>query len=113
MTEATIQKAIFDYLKSLGVWCFAFKASICNERGVPDIICCYKGRFIGLEVKTARGRPSTIQKAQIRRINCAMGKAKVVRSVEDVKEIIKELDTLKGGKLSDDSADSDDDIPDG
>jgi Holliday junction resolvase len=110
MTEATIQKAILDYLKSLGAWCFAFKASICNERGVPDIICCYKGRFIGLEVKTARGRPSSIQKAQIRRINCAMGKAKVVRSVEEVKEV---LNTLEGDKLSDDSADSDDDLPDG
>ena len=92
MSESTIQKAILDYLKSLGVWCFAFKASICNERGVPDIICCYKGRFIGLEVKTARGKPSSIQRAQIRRINCAMGKAKVVRSVDEVKEVLKELD---------------------
>ena len=92
MNEAKIQKAILDYLKSLGVWCWAFKASICNERGVPDIICCYRGRFVGLEVKTARGKPSAIQRAQIRRIRSALGKAKVVRSVKDVREVFREMD---------------------
>ena len=35
---------------------------------------------------------STIQKAQIKRIRLAKGRAAVVRSVDDVKRILKELD---------------------
>ena len=92
MSESSIQRAILKYLKSLGLYCWTIKISICNERGAPDIICCYKGFFVGLEVKTPRGRPSQIQKTQILRINNARGRAKVVRSVEEVKELLKELD---------------------
>jgi len=93
MTEAAIQKAIVDYLKSIGAWYFAFKKSIRKKRRVPNIICHHKGRFIGLDVKTARGRPSTTKKAKLRRINTARGRTKVVRSVEDVKDILIELES--------------------
>ena len=110
MIEAAIQKAIVDYLRSIGAWYFAFSKSIRKKRRVPNIIYHHKGRFIGLEVKTARGRPSTTKKAKLRRINAAKGRTMVVRSVEDVKDII---NTLEGGKLSDDSSGLDDDTPDG
>ncbi len=56
--------------------------------GVPDIICCYKGRFIALEVKAPDGKPTALQEATINRIREAGGVAEVVRSVEEVKEII-------------------------
>jgi hypothetical protein len=60
--------------------------------GLPDIICCYRGRFVAFEVKTETGRPSKLQEITIQRIKAAKGVACIVRSVEEVKQI---LDTLE------------------
>ena len=87
-SESKLQARILRYLGSLGLWCWAFKAEVCNDRGVPDIICCFKGRFIGLEVKSERGRVSGPQKLQIKRIRRAGGRAAVVRSLDDVKRVL-------------------------
>ena len=57
-SEAKIQARILKYLRSLGRVCWAVKAAVSNERGVPDILCCYRGRFVGFEVKTETGRIS-------------------------------------------------------
>jgi len=90
--ESQIQAAILNYLRSLGWWCWAVKAAVCNERGVPDILCSYKGRFAAFEVKTDKGRLSGPQKVQILRIRKTGAKAAVVRSVEEVKQVLQEMD---------------------
>jgi len=57
--------------------------------GCPDITLCYKGAFIGIEVKTETGIQSQSQKeAEIQIVN-AWGKYYLVRSLEEVKEILK------------------------
>ena len=91
-SESKLQAEILRYLRSLGIWCWVIKAAVCNERGVPDILCCYKGYFVGLEVKTAAGKVSGPQKLQIKRIQMARGRAAVVRSVDQVKELLEEID---------------------
>jgi Holliday junction resolvase len=95
--ESQIQAAILHYLRSLGWWCWAVKTAVCNERGVPDVLCCYKGRFAAFEVKTHKGRQSPLQKIQLHRIQTAGGRAAVVRSVEDVKQVLQEMDQEDGG----------------
>ena len=60
--------------------------------GVPDIICCYKGRFLGLEVKLPIGALTELQKRAIARINRAGGIASRVESVADVQKIIAQVD---------------------
>ena len=90
--ESQIQAAILRFLRSLGAYCWAVKAAVCNERGVPDIICCYRGKFVGFEVKTAKGRISGPQRVQNERIRRACGRAVVVRTVEDVKTVLREID---------------------
>ena len=60
--------------------------------GIPDIICCYKGRFLGLEVKQPSGRLTELQKQTIDKINTAGGIALRVDSVIDVKKVIHALD---------------------
>lgn len=54
--------------------------------GIPDLIVCNKGRFMAFELKTQKGVVSRIQKVTIDRINKAGGFAKVVRSLEDMKQ---------------------------
>lgn len=89
MKEADIVKAIMKYLKTIE-GCFFWKehGGMYGTAGVPDIICCYCGRFLGFEVKTDKGQPTKLQLATIRKINAAGGIAMVVRSVDEVKAAI-------------------------
>ena len=89
MKESDIVKSIIRYLKSL-TDCFCWKehGGMYGPAGIPDIICCYKGRFYGFEVKTEDGKPTELQKAMIRKIQKAGGTALVVRSVDEVRAVI-------------------------
>lgn len=86
MLESAIQKKIIDYLHSKGA--YTVKVIQANKNGVPDILCCLNGIFIGLEVKTEKGKPSALQLRNIKQIKKASGIAGVVRSVDDVKELL-------------------------
>jgi Holliday junction resolvase len=86
MLEKNIVNKILKYLKSLD-GCFCFKHNGLTA-GIPDIICCYKGRFFAFEVKNETGRVTNLQKAIIEKLNRAGGVAVVVRSVDEVKLII-------------------------
>lgn len=67
-----LQKNILDYLKSLP-HCWAIKVISANERGCPDILCCYRGQFVAIEVKEGDDKASPIQLAQLVKISKAKG----------------------------------------
>ncbi|MDO5299976.1 MAG: VRR-NUC domain-containing protein [Clostridia bacterium] len=94
MPEKDIVAAIKKYLASLGSDVFFWKewGGPYGTSGVPDIICCCKGRFLGLEVKQPKGRLTELQKRAIEKINAAGGIACRVESVEDVKCVIEQAD---------------------
>lgn len=52
--------------------------------GAPDIIGCVDGRFVGLEVKAAKGTLSDLQQDFARALEAAGGRYHVVRSIDDV-----------------------------
>lgn len=90
-TGKQIQTEILNYLHSqCRGFVVAYKVVLCNENGVPDIICCIHGRFVALEVKGNGDKLSEIQKAQMERIHNASGEAYVVESLDDVKQILKD-----------------------
>lgn len=90
MKEKTITNQILKYLKSLP-GCFAFKehGGLYGTSGIPDIIVCYKGKFLAFEVKTEKGKLSKLQEITIEKIQKANGMAFKVTSFEEVKEILK------------------------
>ena len=94
MLERDIVAAIKKYLASLGSDVFFWKehGGPYGTSGVPDIICCYKGRFLGLEVKLPSGRLTALQKRAIEKINRAGGIARRVESVDDVRAVIAQAD---------------------
>ena len=100
MLERDIVTAIRKYLASLGSDVFFWKehGSVYGTNGVPDIICCYKGRFLGLECKLPGGRLTKLQKRTIEKINRAGGIACQVESVEDVKRMIARVDLERRDK---------------
>lgn len=94
MLEKDIVVAIRRYLGTLGDDVFFWKESggPYGTSGVPDIICCYKGRFLGLEAKLPGGKLTALQKRALEKINRAGGIARRVESVEDVKAVIAQAD---------------------
>lgn len=89
MLEKDITNKILRYLRGLDE-CFCFKehGGSYGSCGIPDIIICYKGRFIALEVKTEKGKTTALQDFNINKINKSGGTAVVVRSLEDAKNVI-------------------------
>lgn len=89
MREKLIENKIKEYLKTVtGLFFWKEHCGMYTTAGIPDIIVCYKGRFIALEVKNEVGKATVLQLATIKHIREAGGIAKIVRSVEEVKEII-------------------------
>lgn len=94
MLERDVVAAIKKYLISLGRDIFFWKehGGPYSTSGIPDIICCYKGRFLGLEAKLPGGKLTELQKRALDKINAAGGIARRVQSVDDVKVIIAQAD---------------------
>lgn len=92
MKETDIVRGIMKFLKSVP-GCFAWKehGGMYGTAGIPDIICCFNGKFIAFEVKTEKGKPTALQEATIKKILGCGGMAVVVRSVSEVRAIIVSL----------------------
>jgi mevalonate kinase len=89
MNESDLVKKIKDYLKTIKD-CFYWKehGGQYGTAGIPDIIVCYRGRFLAFECKVGKNKATALQELTIRQIVKAGGYALVVRSVEEVKQII-------------------------
>lgn len=91
--EKFIQRDILKYLRSVkDIECFKVAPTIYSDKGIADIIACYKERFIALECKTAKGKPRPLQVLHLNRVVAAGGISALARSVADAKYVIKEID---------------------
>jgi hypothetical protein len=86
-SEKKIQAEILKYLNSLPR-CRAYDIITTSERGVPDILACYHGKFVAFEVKKPLERPKPLQLKQMERIRLAGGVAMPVVCVDDVQVIL-------------------------
>lgn len=89
MVEQKIQAKILNTLKKRA---YCVKVMAANKNGVPDILACYKGRFVAIEVKTNTGRPTALQLANIDLIKENGGYAIIARSEEEVLELLERID---------------------
>lgn len=65
-----------------------------QDAGTPDLLACYKGRFIAIEVKTARGVVRPEQKAAKRAITECGGYALITHMIGDVADVLDTIDKL-------------------
>lgn len=63
-----------------------------QEVGIADILGCYRGFFVALEVKQPGGEASRKQELFLRSIEKAGGFAAVVESLDDVIEVLNRVD---------------------
>ena len=94
MREKTIENSIKKYLKDNNIYYFKVHGGYYGVSGIPDIIVCYKGRFVALEIKNEKGKTSKMQDMHIENIRKSGGIAFVVRSREEVKKIIEDIETV-------------------
>lgn len=60
-SEKLFETKVKKYLDSKGCWYVKFFANKFTRVGVPDILACVNGCFLGIEVKAANGHPSELQ----------------------------------------------------
>jgi Holliday junction resolvase len=92
--ESTIKTKIRNYLKKEINGYFIPYNPHYGKSGVPDIIGHFLGRFIGIEVKTEKGKLSKLQEHEIRAINSTGGYAIVVYGYEDFLTKFREVKEL-------------------
>lgn len=96
MKKKTITNQILKHLKSCPE-CFAFKehGGLHGTSGIPDIICCYRGKFVAFEVKALTGTLSKLKEITIKRINEAGGMAIKVTNLQEAKNVLEGLTPAK------------------
>ena len=92
--EYRIAQKIKKLVRSRGGWCVKIHGSPYQDKGTPDILACYKGRFISIEVKTPRGTPEPEQLAAQKQILEAGGKSLITHTVKEVKGVLDAIDEL-------------------
>ncbi len=59
--ESKVKKKVVEVLKHHGAYFFYPVTGGYGRSGVPDIVCCWKGRVSGIECKTKGNKPTELQ----------------------------------------------------
>lgn len=88
--EKTFENKVKKFLEEQGAWFVKFFANRMTREGIPDILACVNGYFVGIEVKAQNGKPSELQKYHCNKIRKAGGFAFVLypSGFEDFKQFI-------------------------
>ena len=76
--EAKVKKKVVDLLKAAGAYYFFPATGGFGRSGVPDIVVCLKGQFIGIECKAGNNKTTALQENELQKIRDAGGNAFVV-----------------------------------
>ena len=71
--EGKVKRKVVEVLKKHEVWYFFPANNGFGKSGIPDIIAIVDGHFVGIEVKSATGKPTELQKMCGRQIEEAGG----------------------------------------
>lgn len=90
--EGRVKQKIKEYLNHNDIWYFMPAANGFGKVGVPDFVCCAKGKFLAIEAKAPGRREQTTanQNMRITEIQKAGGWAVVVDDVTQLKEFLNE-----------------------
>lgn len=77
--EALVKAKVVALLKMHRAYYFFPATYGMGRSGVPDVIVCFKGRFLGIECKAGESKPTALQEAEIAAILKAGGRALVIR----------------------------------
>jgi hypothetical protein len=76
--ESLVKKKIHAILKAYGAYAVNYIGGISANNGTPDILACMNGRFIAIEAKAGKNKPTDLQTLNLKRIDEAGGLALVI-----------------------------------
>lgn len=76
--ERKVKDRVVKILKEQEVYYFFPATYGMGRSGVPDIICCVNGRFLGIECKANGNKPTALQQRELAAIANAGGIALVI-----------------------------------
>ena len=76
--EAKVKAKVVKTLKAYGAYYFFPATHGYGRSGVPDIVCCYEGRFIAIECKAGKNTVTELQRRELDAIHAAGGKAYII-----------------------------------
>jgi Holliday junction resolvase len=71
--EKKVKDQVVKMLKAYGIYYFFPATHGFGRSGVPDVICCAKGKFIGIECKAGNNRPTALQEREMELIRASGG----------------------------------------
>lgn len=88
--EKRVKDRVTALLKAAGAYYFYPVTSGYGQSGIPDIVVCHNGRFIGIECKAGTNKPTKLQEKNLRDIAAAGGIALVINetNIGDVADIL-------------------------
>lgn len=95
--EAKVKKKIHEALKASGAYAVNYIGGLHANNGTPDILACLKGRFIGIEAKAGKNKPTDLQTLNLKTIDEAGGLALVINET-NVAELPKYLANIKAAQ---------------
>ena len=87
--ESKVKKKIKDVLTKFGVYYAMPIGTSFGTSGVPDFLCCVKGRFLAIEAKAGKGKTTALQDKHLCSIHTAGGMAVIVN--EDTLDSLEKL----------------------
>jgi len=86
--EGKVKAEVRRLLTEFGIYYFMPAANGFGRAGIPDIICCFGGRFIAIECQAGKGTTTALQDRELAAIRTAGGMAMVVNesNIDELKE---------------------------
>ena len=86
--ESKVKKKVTAILKQHGAYYAYVVASGFGNAGIPDILACHRGRFLGIECKAGNNKPTALQEAEMLKIREAGGSTLVINesNINNLKE---------------------------
>ena len=91
--EKWVKQQVVKMLKERHLYYFFPVAGAYTSIGVPDIVACIRGRFVGIECKAGNNRPTELQLRNLESIRDNGGIALVVNE-NDLEVLKQRLETL-------------------
>ena len=92
--EYRIVQNIKKLIRARGGWCVKVHGGPYQDAGTPDILACYKGRFVAIEVKTPSGVVRPEQRVVQKAITSSGGYALITHLVGEVADALGAIDEL-------------------
>ena len=99
--EAEFKKTLKHYLDMRGAFWSVIQGGAGSKQGDPDMVICYRGRYIAIEAKTPVGRLSGWQKTRKVEIEKAGGIYIVARTISDLSACLDRVDDEIDGVVED------------